>query len=239
MQRLTRLFVFALVVFLVHSAQGNVAHAADVTGTVKFDGAVPQMKPLDMAADPDCNSKHPTPPLSEALVLGDGNTMANVFVQVKSGLPAKKYETPKDPVVIRQHGCVYTPHVFGVMVGQTLKFMNDDGILHNVHALPKTNKPFNLGMPASMKEAEKSFSEPEPVFSVKCDVHPWMNSYGAVMSHPFFAVTAKDGKFSIKGLDAGTYEIEAWHEKLGTKTEKITVGATDAKTVDFTFQRPS
>jgi len=93
-------------------------------------------------------------------------------------------------------------------------------------------------MPGSRTETEVSFSDAEPMFKIKCDVHPWMSTYVAVMSHPFFAVTGTDGKFSIKNVPAGTYEVEVWHEKLKTKTMSVTVGDGDAK-ADFAFSAPS
>jgi len=64
-----------------------------------------------------------------------------------------------------------------------------------------------------------------------------MKAYTAVMSHPFYNVSGKDGKFTIAGLDAGTYEIEAWHEKLGTQTAKVVVVAGKTSTANFTFIR--
>ena len=88
-------------------------------------------------------------------------------------------------------------------------------------------------------ELEKEFDTAEVMVRFKCDVHPWMLAYGAVMTHPFFDITGPDGKFSIKDLDPGEYEIEAWHEKLGTKVGKVTVAAGSPATFDFTFTRPS
>ena len=190
-----------------------------------------------MDADPGCAKKHATPMKSEALVLGEGNTTANVFVQVKSGLPGDSYATPTEPVVIDQSGCRYKPHVNGVMVGQSIKILNSDGLLHNVHALPKINKTFNMAMPAGRTEAETSFDKAEEMFKIKCDVHPWMGAYIAVLNHPYFAVTGEDGKFEIGNLPAGTYEIEVWHEKLGTQSMTVDVADGGSASADFVFTR--
>src|SRR5215211_161275 len=123
--------------------------ASSVTGTVTFAGTPPTLKPLDMAADPACAKKHSTPAADERLVLGKGNTMGNVLVFVSKGLPSgKTYPAPSAPAVLDQNGCQYKPHVQGIMVGQTYKILNSDGVLHNVHALPTINKQFNRAMPA-------------------------------------------------------------------------------------------
>jgi len=213
--------------------------ASSITGTVTFDGKPPALRPLAMDADPNCAKKHSGPVPNEMLVLGSGNTMGNILVWVSKGLPAgKTYPVPKTPVVIDQNGCQYKPHVMGIMVGQQYKILNSDGVLHNIHTLPKINASFNQGMPATVKEATTTFPKPEDVFHIKCDVHPWMSAYLAVFTHPFFSVTNTDGKFTISGLEPGTYEITAWHEKLGTQTASVTVGASDTKTQNFKFAVP-
>ncbi len=213
--------------------------AGGITGTVKYDGAVPKLRTIRMDADPGCAKKHSSPVKSEVLVLGDGNTLGNVFVRVIKGAPAKAYPAPKEPVVIDQEGCRYDPHVLGVMVGQPLKILNSDGLLHNIHALPKINKSFNMAMPATRKEADATFTKEEFMFKIKCDVHPWMGAWIAVMTHPFFDATTTDGKFDIGNLPPGTYEIEAWHEKLKTKTASVTISGDESQTVDFSFSPPA
>lgn len=215
---------------------GVAVAASTVTGTITFDGKAPTLRPLAMDADPTCAKKHSAPVPNEALVLGSGNTMGNVMVWVSKGLPSgKTYPAPKTPVVIDQNGCQYKPHVMGIMVGQPYRILNSDGVLHNIHTLPTVNSPFNKGMPATVKEVTTSFAKPESMFHIKCDVHPWMSAYLGVFTHPFYSVTAADGKFTISGLDPGTYEITAWHEKLGPQTASVTVGANETKTQNFKF----
>jgi plastocyanin len=214
--------------------------ASSVTGTITFTGKAPTLKPLAMDADPACAKKHSAPAPSEMLVLGTGNTMANILVYVSKGLPAgKSWPAPKEPAVLDQKGCQYVPHVMGIMVGQAYRILNSDGILHNVHTLPKINKGFNKPMPPTMKETTTAFEKPEPVFQIKCDVHPWMSAYVGVFTHPFFSVSSKDGKFTLSGLEAGTYEITAWHERLGPQTASVTVSGSDTKTQDFKFAMPA
>ena len=214
--------------------------ASTITGTVTFDGKPPALKPIAMDADPACAKKHTAPVQNEALELGSGNTMANIMVYVTKGLPAgKTYPAPTTPVVIDQNGCQYKPHVMGIMVGQPYKILNSDGILHNIHTLSTINPTFNKGMTASIKEVTTTFNKPEAIFHIKCDVHPWMSAFLGVFTNPFYSVTSTDGKFTISGLDPGTYEITAWHERLGTQTAMVTVGANDTKTQAFKFAVPA
>jgi plastocyanin len=215
---------------------GGPLYAQAVTGTVTYEGKVPTLRPVSMDGVPECAKKHGGKPVaSEALVLGPGNTMGNILVSIKNA-PAGK--APATPVVMDQKGCQYTPHVLGVMVGQQFKILNSDGVLHNVHALPKVNTQFNVAMPANRTEAVETFTKAEGTFTIKCDVHPWMQAFVQVFPHPYYAVTKADGKFSIAGLPAGNYTLEAWHEKLGTQTASVTVGP-GAKPVAIKFSAPA
>lgn len=209
-----------------------------VTGTVTFVGEAPELEPLHMEADPQCAAMHEGEVMPDKLVLGDAGTVANVFVQVKNP-PEGDYPAPAEPVVLDQIGCRYEPHVVGVMTGQELLIKNSDGILHNVRSQGAENATFNLAMPPSMTESTKTFNRPEPLFPVKCDVHPWMQAYVAVMGHPYFDVTGEDGHFSLTGLPAGTYQIEVWHEEMGTQVQEVTLEEGGTGTVDFELSWPA
>jgi plastocyanin len=211
--------------------------SSTITGTVKYEGEIPPARPVRMEADPGCAKKHSTPPESEFLVLGEGNTMGNVYVSVTGGLPGGSYPPPAEPAVLDQEGCKYVPHVLGVMQNQKIRVLNSDGLLHNVHALPKKNKEFNTAMPATRTETEVAFSEAEEMFKIKCDVHPWMGAWVQVSSHPFFDVTGEDGSFTLANLPAGSYEVSVWHEKLGTATQSVEVADGGGAELSFTMSR--
>ena len=218
-----------LLTMMISVAFINVIWAGDVSGTITFEGSAPKMKPLRMDADPVCVANNEVKPRKEWLILGKDNGVKNMLVYVKeskSGSLSKNYDAPKDAAVIDQKGCVYVPHVLGIMTGQQLDILNSDGTLHNIHALPKVNKEFNKAMPRSKKLMSVKFDKSEDPFKIKCDVHPWMGAYLGVFDHPYFAVTDDSGSYTISGLPAGKYVIEAWHEKLGTQTADITVSYT-------------
>jgi plastocyanin len=209
-----------------------------IEGTVKYDGLLPHAKLIHMDADPICYAVNKGNVHSSSIIVGNNNSLGNVFVYIKSGLTNANYPVPSQDAVINQGGCNYSPHVIGVMVGQKVKFLNPDGTLHNVHAMCQINPEFNASMPDFRKEMEVTFSKPEFMFQVRCDVHPWMQAWVAVMSHPFFAVTGPDGKFEIKNIPSGTYQIEAWQEKLESKTATVTVTDNSIQKIDFTLSNP-
>jgi len=216
----------------------NPATAAAISGTVFFEGTPPEPQKINMSADPQCGAGHDGAMYTESAVVNDGK-LEWVFVYVKSGLEGRMFPTPTEPAVMDQLGCRYHPHVMGVMVDQPVKFVNSDETLHNVHAAPTVNKAFNLGMPIKGMSMERTFTQPEVMIPIKCDVHSWMSSYVGVLPHPCFAVSDSTGAFTIHGLPPGTYTIEAWHEKFGTQTQEVTVGEGETKTLDFTFKAPS
>jgi len=215
----------------------DTANAGSIKGVVTLDGAAPKNEAIKMNADPVCVRENKSPQFQETYLVGsDGKSLANVFVYVKDGLGNYVFDTPTEPAHIDQKECRYHPHVFGMRVGQPLEILNSDPTLHNIHAMPKGNAEFNNGQPIQGMKMSHTFDKPEVMVPFKCDVHGWMNAYVGVLEHPYFQVTSKDGKFTLKGLPPGTYTIEAWHEKLGTQTQMVTIGAKETKDIAFTFK---
>ncbi len=208
---------------------------AAITGTVSLSGSAPANPVIDMSEEPQCKSKHSGTISDPQYVVANGK-LANAFVYVKSGLPANQtYPVPTQPVVIDQDGCIYEPRVFGAMAGQKIEIKNSDPVLHNIKAVPTANRGFNISQPSQGMTTTRTFATKEVMVPLECNVHGWMNAFVGVMDHPYFATTDADGRFSIQGLPAGTYEVEAWHEKLGTRTTTVTVGAEETKSADLTF----
>ena len=211
---------------------------ASVSGVIHFTGAAPSNPKIDMSQETVCAGKYSSPPTDPQYVVKDGK-LGNVFVYVKSGLPnGATYTAPSTPVEIDQTGCLYHPRVFGVMTNQDIVIKNNDAVLHNIKAMPATNRGFNISQPSAGMTSTRKFASPEVMVPLECNVHGWMHAWVGVLPHPFYATADSTGSFSIKNLPPGTYTIEAWHEKLGAQQQTVTVGAGEAKTQDFTFSGP-
>lgn len=214
----------------------DMATVGSITGTVKLEGAAPKGKKINMAAEPICAAAHTTPPTSEEVVAGSGGSLEYVVVYVKEGVGDRTFETPKTPVTMDQKGCMYSPHVVALQTGQALEVRNNDKATHNIHPLPKFNREWNQTQPAGAPALSETFAREEVAIPVKCNVHPWMKSYIAVFKHPYFQVTGADGGFTLKNVPPGTYTVEAWHEKYGSTSQQVTIGAKESKTINFTFK---
>jgi plastocyanin len=213
------------------------ATLATLTGTVVLDGAAPPPQTIRLDGDPKCVALEGSAQRQlESVSVGAGNTVQNVFVYVKEGVPSRLYPVPAEPVVLDQQKCRYVPHVTGVQVGQSLAIRNSDPLLHNVRADGTVNQPFDVGTPVQGVEVRRTFATREVMVPFKCNVHAWMTAYVGVLEHPYFAVTDANGHFSIPPLPAGTYTLEIWHETLGTQTQQVTVAAKETKDLTFTYK---
>jgi plastocyanin len=217
------------------AAPAAAAGSASITGKVSFEGTVPPGEKVKLNADPKCAEMHKDSGGLERqpLHVKDGG-LADVLVYVKSPVSGS-YPPPSEPVTLDQKGCDYSPHMVTMQAGQSLKIRNSDDTLHNIHPRPTANEEFNFGQAKQGMEKTRVFDKPEVMIPVGCDVHPWMRAYISVLSNPFFAVTKEDGTFEIKGLPAGEYEVEAFHGKLKSQTQKVTVKSGAATSLNFAY----
>jgi plastocyanin len=206
-----------------------------ISGIIKFEGTPAAPKKIDMGADPNCAAAGGEK-VTEEVVVADGK-LANVFLYLTGGpVDQHSFAAPSDPVLLDQKGCRYDPHVLGLMTGQTLKITNSDQAAHNIHPYPKNNTEWNESQPPGAAPKEKKFNRAETLIPVKCNQHPWMKANVGVLGHPCFAVSAKDGSFTIKNVPPGKYTLVAWHETMGEQKVQITVGDNENKTQEFTYK---
>jgi plastocyanin len=214
------LFV-SLIVLLGGVAEAMAQGTGTIRGHIGLSGKLPGNPVIRMGMDPKCNKMNAGKRVIQEYVVAtiDGS-LANAFVRLKGNFP--QTPVPTQPVTVDQRGCVYVPRVVGARVGQTVQVKNSDDLLHNVDALSGQKNGFNIGQPrAGMVYEFKPKSEEVMLIGI--------------VSHPYFAVSTTKGTFEIDKVPAGTYMIEAWHERLGIVSKSVTVKPGAVATVDFTY----
>jgi Carboxypeptidase regulatory-like domain len=235
-----RNFSIVAIAFLVSSAATTKAGrfiapsaaTGNVEGIISYTGTPPKMKPIDMAKEPSCAKQHATPVMTESVSARPGNTLEDVVVYVSAGDmggPATQ------PVTYEQKGCQYIPHVAAMEVNQPLEIYTRDQTSHNIHPMAKVNSEWNRSQPPGAPPIKVTYEKAEFI-PVKCNVHPWMHGYFAVLGTSHYSVSDDNGKFSLKGLPPGKYTLTAWQEKFGTQTQDVTVSSGGTAKVNFTFK---
>jgi plastocyanin len=190
------------------------------------------MKPIDMAKEPTCAKQHATPIMTESVVTGPGSTLEYVVVYVSAG---DQGGPASQPVRYDQKGCEYIPHVATMEVNQPLEIYNNDQTSHNIHPMARVNSEWNRSQPPGAPPIKTTYAKAEFI-PVKCNVHPWMHGYFAVLGTSHYAVSDDHGEFHLKGLPPGKYTLTAWQEKFGTQTQDVTVSSGGTAHANFTFK---
>lgn len=204
-----------------------------ISGIIYFKGTPPKRGTIDMSADQVCSSEHSEPVLAPDGAVNSNGTLPNVFLYIEN--VSGNFSTPP-PATLTQQGCMYSPHVLGVMVGQQLFIVSKDPTTHNVHFMSKLNKAWNETQLPGAPPLMHKFTHPEIMIPVHCNKHPWMRAFLGITSNPFFTVTGNEGTYSIKGLPPGTYTLHAWTATFGTQEQKVTVRAGETAEANFTFK---
>jgi len=208
-----------------------------ISADVSVDGAVAPPQMVNMRSTPACAAAHREPVPDPSLRVRDGK-LANALVWIKDGLGDRVFAPPKDPVVMDQQGCMYVPHVAGVMVGQPLEFVNSDPEAHNVHGKPSLGKGWNFIMSRPGSSRTLYLDKAEVPVPVGCDIHPWMQAFLGVFMHPYHGVTSDDGTTTLANVPPGDYVVAVWHEKLGTKEQSVTLEPSGTVSVRFAYDAP-
>jgi plastocyanin len=205
-----------------------------ISGEVRFTGTPPPASVVDMSSAKDCPAPNPRAVPADDVLVRDGKVQ-NAIVAITDGLGDRVFAVPQTHVVVDQRGCIFSPRVVAAQAGQPVKFLNSDPLPHNVHGTPPKSSGWNFSLGLKGAERTVDVDTPQPVIPIRCDIHPWMQAYLGVYDHPYFAVTGADGQFTLKNVPPGTYTLEAWHERFGTRSATVTIGAKETKTVTFDF----
>jgi plastocyanin len=212
------------------------ASGGSISGTIKLDGTPPHQKPIDMSKEPSCAAIHKDKPITtEGVVTSASGGLANVVVYVSQGLTGNEAsEISSEPASITQKGCQYIPHVVVLDAGQHMKVINDDQTSHNIHPQPVKNSEWNKSQPPGAPPFDVTWANEEIAVPVKCNIHPWMHGYIAVVKGPY-GISDDSGSFSLN-LPPGSYTLTAWQEVYGAQTQAVTVAAGKPATANFTFK---
>ncbi|MBL8178967.1 MAG: hypothetical protein JNK48_30110 [Bryobacterales bacterium] len=210
--------------------------AGAVSGKAAFLGKLPARAKIDLDEDEQCVKLNPRGLQDSSILVNKDRTLANVFIYVKTGLEGKTFPKPETPVILQQKNCQFSPRVFATRTGQTFQVANADPVTHNVHPIARMNREWNQSQGPGDPPIQRKFVRPEIMIRIKCNVHSWMRAWAAVIDHPYFAVTGAGGSFAIPNLPPGEYTLEAWHEKLGTKEQKIRIEPSGKIEAVFQFQ---
>ena len=137
-------------------------------------------------------------------------------------------------LMMDQKGMAFVPHVMAVTVGDTVKFQNHDGVVHNVYS--PDNEGFNLGSFKTGEERSYVFGQ-TGAYSQLCSLHPEMLGYVFVAPSPYAAVVDKQGHFTIANVPAGTWQVAVWNSRLKAPEKGVTVAAGQTVTVNLSVKR--
>jgi len=212
------------------------ADSGRISGKVHFQGKAPALRPIEMDKDPICASEQPESVLPEDGRVNANGTLPNAFVYISKGTGDLSTRAPANSVTLTQTGCIYQPHVLGIMVGQPLQVVTVDPTAHNIHvSATKGNRDWNVTQQPGTPSVTTKFSQPAIMVPVHCNIHPWMEAFIGVVTNPYFGVTGDDGSFTIKGVPPGDYTLSVWTATFGTQEHAVTVRLGESAVADFTF----
>jgi hypothetical protein len=236
MRKFTAAAMFVAACAMAVEARGyeavKVINGGTISGVVKLEGPAPKRALLEVSKDRDVCATHPL--YDESLIVTTGGGIKNAVVTIRD-ISKGKQLTPETPVKFDQKGCEYVPHVAAFPAGSTVEIINSDGILHSIHTESTVNPVIDMAQPGFKKMIPETIAKPE-VIRVTCDAHNWMVGWWYVTANPYYAVTSDSGHFTIGNVPAGTYTVQVWQEKIGSKTQKVTVKPAATTTVEFTLK---
>lgn len=229
----------------------DLIHKGHIRGKVTYSGPAIELPTIEITKDEKtCDSK---PRKLKAIDIGGDGALKNSVVYIMDIKRGKSFSPMTGPPVLEQNNCAYHPHVQVVPERTTLKILNEDNLWHNVHAylfpyetqfvLYPSSLPaggmtlFNVAMLQFVKKIFRDLPE-KGIVKFTCDAgHTWMTAYIVIAEHPYFVKVDDHGRFELKDIPVGTYDIAVWHEYFGTQTKEVHIFDNTYTTVDFKYKQ--
>lgn len=212
----------AIIALVAGLGTPRLASGGSIKGTVVLKGAAPEARKVAVTIDQYVCGKEKN---AEDLIVSSQGGIRNAVVWLDKPPAGATAAGVPPTTTMDQKECLFAPRVIIVGAGGRVDFLNSDRLLHNLHATPNANPPFNRTQPKG-RTITIAFSHPE-IIRVTCDLHSWMRGWVVVAEHSFYALTDAEGQFAWRGLPPGRYTVRAWQERLGTISRDIVVGEQD------------
>jgi Polysaccharide lyase family 4, domain II len=211
----------------------QVTDGGSIQGKVAFTGTPPPKKKIIPTKDKEaCGS---SPRDVDQILLGADKTVQEAIVYLQKVDKGKAWDKPPKPPEINNVKCDFQPHV-QVMPAGDIDIVNSDPVLHNTHGFLDKLTVFNVALPNQGQRIKRPLRK-SGLVRVECDAHGWMLGWILVAENPYYAVTGKDGSFTIKDVPPGSYTLVAWQEFTGPVEVAVTVKAKEVVSVPIDLKK--
>jgi hypothetical protein len=215
--------VFAAALALVAVAEGYevvpVPDGGSLRGKVVYPGPPPPPRKVVPTKDREvCGSGVREVP---QMLLGPDRGVQDAIVYLRKVEKGKAWDRPPQPPAIDNVKCDFRPHVQVVQPGD-IEIVNSDPVLHNTHGFLDRLTVFNVALPNQGQRVRRLLKRPGLV-RVECDAHGWMLGWVYVADNPYYALTGKDGSFTITDVPPGSYTLVAWQAYTGPVEVPVTI----------------
>jgi len=211
----------------------SVSDGGTLKGKVVFAGTPPAKKKIIPTKDREaCGSGVRE---VDQILVGPDKGVQEAIVYLKEVQKGKAFEKPAKPPAINNLKCDFQPHVQVIVPGD-LEIVNSDPVLHNTHGFLGKLTVFNVALPTQGERIAKPLKKPGLV-RVECDAHGWMLGWIYVADNPYYAVTGKDGSFTITNVPPGSYTLVGWQEYTGGVEVPVTLKAKEVGSITVELKK--